>query len=763
MKRKIFLFIFIVFILLSSILSLWMFRAPKPHKKEGKDKFSTERAFKHIEQIAQYPHSMATEEHKKVRNYIYNELKKIGLKTSIQSTTSIFDFRGEVSAGSIHNIIGVLKGKKGEKSILVSAHYDSQPNTPGASDDGVAVAAILESARAISNDTVLNNDVIFLISDGEEAGLFGAKAFAEQHPLMQNVGLVLNLEARGTSGPSFTFETSPENGWIMREYAKAVHYPITSSLAYEVYKMMPNNSDFTIYKNLGYSGLNTAFIGSYVNYHSMLDNPSNVSKRSLYHQGSYIMDIVKHFGNLNLKQTKADDLIFFNCLGYLLIWYPQKWNTVFIIIITLLFISIIYFGIKKKKINMWKSLLGFLIFCVILGLSLGGVHLIQKGIRSYYSWYENFHDANFYNISYYFFALAAFCLTIVSSIYALLYKKIKMLNLWIGAIFFHLILSYFVLIYIPTGFFISLIPLLFLQLFIIIQFLLDLKFAEKSYLLLFAILVFPVISMFLPYIKILYITFGLETVIAGSIFWMLLLSFFLPVFEVIFSLKRWLLSIVSFILIIGFLFIAHLNSNYNEKRPLQSNVIYCQNTQTNQSHWVSNIQYIDQWNKQFFTNPKLEPLTEIYPNASQLCLINGAPFSAIPHPQLTIQNDLITDNTRCVKINVHSQQQAENAEFYFHKNAEIVELKINGHILNNTDFYNISMNNDYHHLNFYGMSEQGVNFEIKCKAGNQIDMIMIEKKLGLPDFKEYTKMPAYIIPKTDYDSNVTVLRKNWKF
>lgn len=397
------------------IIALNSFKPPKALKADAdQNLFSAERAFKHIESISQKPHSMATEAHAEVRAYIIEELHKLGLETSVQSTTAIYDFRGSVSAGYVHNIIGVLKGKENGKALLITGHYDSQPNTLGSADDGVAIASMLEAARALKEFPQLKNDVIFLFSDGEESGLFGAQAFTQKHPLKDRIGLVLNLEARGSKGVSFTYEVSEENGWIMREYGKAVRYPMASSLAYEVYKLLSNNSDFTIHKKAGYAGFNTAFLEGYTDYHSMTDNPEKLSLRSLQHQGYYAMDISRHFGNLSLEEVKGEDLVYFNLIGFKLISYPQSWNVFIIALIIVLFISILIWGMQKKKLCIWRILISFPLYIATIGLSLGAVFLLQKGIRSVYPWYENFYDANFYNVSTYFLAFAMLCLTLFS-------------------------------------------------------------------------------------------------------------------------------------------------------------------------------------------------------------------------------------------------------------------------------------------------------------------------------------------------------------
>src|SRR4030095_8333053 len=108
-------------------------------------------------------------------------------------------------------------------------------------------------------------------------------------PWMKDVGLVLNFEARGNSGPSLMFETSTGNGWLMEQFAKAAPYPVATSLSYEIYKLLPNDTDFTIFKDAGFSGFNFSYIDGYAYYHSAIDSVETIDERSLQHHGSYML------------------------------------------------------------------------------------------------------------------------------------------------------------------------------------------------------------------------------------------------------------------------------------------------------------------------------------------------------------------------------------------------------------------------------------------------------------------------------------------
>lgn len=743
------------------LLALYTFKPPKALSLDADlDKFSAVRAFQHIEKIAQKPHSMGTEEHENVRNYILDELNKLGLESSVQSTSAIYDFRGSVSVGFVHNVVGVLKGSEEGKSILITGHYDSQPNTAGAADDGVAIASMLEAARALKQLPQLKNDIIFLFSDGEEAGLFGAQAFIQQHPLKDNIGLVLNLEARGNKGVSFTYEVSEENGWIMREYEKAVRYPIASSLAYEVYKLLSNNSDFTIHKKAGYTGFNTAFIEGYVAYHSMIDNADNLSLRSLQHQGSYVMDISTHFGNLVLENKRADDLVYFNLVRFLLISYPQSWNVFIIALIVILFINVVVWGVRQQKISLWRSLLSLIVFMVTIGLSLGAVILLQKGILRFYPWYENFYDGNFYNVSYYFMAFASLCLLIFSLIYSLLFKKLKDINLWIGILLFGIILLIVIQLYIPTGLYLIALPLVLILSWILLRF--TFNWNQKSWQKDLALLViyFPIIMMTIPMIKILYVTFSLEMAIGGSFLWILLIAFLLPVVITSFSIKRWALTLASFVALVLFLGLTHLNSTYTAERPLQSKLMYCQNLDTNESLWVAPNSYMDEWKQQFFDEPVYGALTEMFPNASRIRIKNKARWAEIQAPQMQVLSDSIIDGLRVLKLHFKSLRGGENGQFYIHKNALLEKAFINQLELTDQDFYEFFYG-DFHYFNFYGMQAEGFELELYCSADAEFEIIMIDKKMGMPIFDEKQQFPHYIIPAAGYESNQSLARKSW--
>ena len=109
-----------------------------------------------------------------------------------------------------------------------------------------------------------------------------------------DVGFMINLEARGPFGPALLFETSPGNGKLMELYESVAEYPFTYSLTTVVYGFMPNFTDFTIVKD-EIPGMNFSTIADINHYHTDLDNFSNVNASSIQHYGSQVVPVVHKY------------------------------------------------------------------------------------------------------------------------------------------------------------------------------------------------------------------------------------------------------------------------------------------------------------------------------------------------------------------------------------------------------------------------------------------------------------------------------------
>jgi hypothetical protein len=276
------------------------------------------------------PHPIGSRANAELREAIVKRFSALGYATELQSG---FVCNDEGVCGSPVNIIARLRSSATPQAsaldrdaVLLAAHYDSVPAGPGASDDGAAVASLLEIARILAALPAPRHPIVLLLTDGEEAGLLGASLFVREHPLSRQVKAAVNLDARGTSGLSLMFETGTANTWLMRLYGAVISRPVTNSLYYVVYRQLENDTDFTVFKAAGYQGFNFAFIGNVGRYHTPLDSVANASANSIQQQGDYALAAVLGLANSPTLHAPVAESVFFDGFAHALIAWPSEFT-----------------------------------------------------------------------------------------------------------------------------------------------------------------------------------------------------------------------------------------------------------------------------------------------------------------------------------------------------------------------------------------------------------------------------------------------------
>ena len=296
---------------LAGLLAYGVFTIPSPKGLE-EEGFSAERVVKDIEVISKEHHSVAhPEERAKVREYLVGRLNQLGAdNVEIFSYDSLVGPKNKhvVYTFDAHNIMAEfapLQPSEDTTYLMMVAHYDSRYSQPvlrdtvwsyGAADDGYGVGVTLETmAQVLKKRDQWKQGVKILFTDAEEVGMMGMTAMWENdRQEFDNVGLMINIEARGPWGPALLFEACPGNEKVMDLYADAARYPFTYSLTTVVYNFMPNFTDFTIVKD-EIPGLNFSTIVDVNHYHTDLDNFSNVSPKSIQHYGAQVLPIVETY------------------------------------------------------------------------------------------------------------------------------------------------------------------------------------------------------------------------------------------------------------------------------------------------------------------------------------------------------------------------------------------------------------------------------------------------------------------------------------
>lgn len=284
------------------------------------------------------------------------------------------------------NVLARIRGDSAS-AVLVSAHYDSPPESFGAGDNAVSVAAAVEVARALAAGPRPQHTVIFNFNDGEEAGLMGSLAFLD-HPWAADVRAFVNLESAGPRGKAVLFQAGPGNDWLTEEYARSVPLPYGTVLGQDIFQSgaIPSDTDFRIYRDQGrLRGLDVALYQDGYAYHTALDRVERVQPGSIQHMGGNTLALVRELATGPLPgDVSASPSIYYDFLGRTMFAYSAGTAVILAVVGVLLALAAVAVAARRSPLTWGRALTGMgvtllatlagLLVPVVLGYVLGMVH-----------------------------------------------------------------------------------------------------------------------------------------------------------------------------------------------------------------------------------------------------------------------------------------------------------------------------------------------------------------------------------------------------
>ena len=367
-------------IALSALVAYGVFFSMPSPKDVDAEGFSSARVVKDLEVIAQEPHSVAHPEARdRLLNYLTERLEKLGGNPQTYVYPNITSRKFTFDAKNLLAEFPPLKASSDTTYLLMMAHHDSRypwklmgdtVTALGAVDDGYGLGIILESIhQALKYREQWNQGIKVLFTDAEEVDLQGMKAAHQYNKeIFDNVGLILNIEARGPFGPALLFETSPGNERLVKLYADHARYPFGYSITNMVYQQMPNGTDFNIVRD-SIAGFNFSPVQDINHYHTDLDNIHNISEKTIQHYGEQIMPLMKEYLTNKEYAEKnyflaKEDVIYFSIPLLGIFHFPK--NTYWLLNIGVFFL-LLHLMFKQKNLP-WKTILKPSGITIALGL-----------------------------------------------------------------------------------------------------------------------------------------------------------------------------------------------------------------------------------------------------------------------------------------------------------------------------------------------------------------------------------------------------------
>ncbi|XMA08059.1 hypothetical protein WAI453_000850 [Rhynchosporium graminicola] len=310
-----------------------------------------------------------------VSNYTSNALTSIGV--SGRKLGSSVYFEG-------NNIIVYIRGTEdegedwwkpvppythrvhGKGGVMVNAHIDSVSTGYGATDDGMGVVTALQLVKYYTTEgNTPKKGVIVLLNNGEEDGLYGAKAFLS-HPMATFVHTFLNLEGAGAGGRAMLFRSTDSE--VTRAYASARH-PFGTVVSADGFGLgvIRSETDYVVFREEGYRGLDVAFYEPRARYHTDQDDAKHASRNSLWHMLSasvstmdYLTLNTKDFigsrgdhDNGKVKNGGGSDGVWFDLFGTVMAVFGLRtlfaWSLTLLITSPLVLMLVSYVLVRQDK------------------------------------------------------------------------------------------------------------------------------------------------------------------------------------------------------------------------------------------------------------------------------------------------------------------------------------------------------------------------------------------------------------------------------
>jgi Zn-dependent M28 family amino/carboxypeptidase len=743
-----------------------------PPEALGRDaclnEFSAGRAMKHLAMIASRPHPIGSIEHAEVRQYIVQELRSSGLDPEVQETTAVNGVWGNpFSAGTVHNVVATLKGSETGKSVLLVGHYDSVPTGPGAADDGAAVATMLETLRALKTGESLKNDVIFLFTDGEEVGLLGAHAFVDQHPWAKSAGWVINFDARGNNGPVIMFETSPQNGGLIREFAKVAPYPIANSFSYDIYRLLPNNTDFTVFKGANIGGLNFANINGFISYHTQLDSLENMDQRILQHQGSYALALLRHFGNLRLPIPPEKNAVYFNTIGSIFVHYPSSWNLIWALLAGLLFLAVVIVGLRRGRLKISGIIWGFL--ALLLALISGGAvgTILWWIVRRVHSDERLANQSNTYNSYLYMIGFVLLVAALTSTLYVWFRRRTGVENLAVGGLLWWFILVILSTLLMPGSSYLFTWPLLFSLVALGIVFISkDQRPNSWKQFAVFTVSAIPIILILAPMIYQVFtaLAFGMTGIVMVLV--VLSLGLLIPQLQMMAAPGRWLLPGVMLMSGLGLLVAGIVTSGFGATHPQSDSLFYGFDADSGRAFWASADRAPDEWTRQVISaQASRATMSEFFPLGTRAYLKEQAPVAALATPQAELLSDSTSEDLRNLHLHIASSRQAPYISVYVEPEVEVFAATVNGQQLKGPNSLASNQGDKEWALFYYGALPEGLDLTFVLKTTKPVKFKVVDRSYGLPETlsASFKPRPNYLMPLINPNNGTTLVSKSFVF
>lgn len=717
-------------------LSLQPNRLPAPLSSDAPGGlFSAGRALPDFMFLAQAPRPIASEANARARRYIVERLRAVQYAPEVQTAsaqktafTSLgFNHKYHVTLGVANNVLVRIKGtardRESRPALLVASHYDSAPDQLGAADASSSVAAMIETLRALRSGAPPQNDVIFLFADGEKAGSLGVRAFAEQHPWARKVGLVLQFDAAGNSGPLLLTGTRGGDGNAVAAWANAAPLAQGNSTLPVLARLTGGLQEAGPIDHIGAAQLRFANIEGSTGYSGGLDLPGRLAHGTLQHAGDTMLALVRHFGAVPLADVASADRVHFDLPVVGQVHYSTAHVWAITRLASFIFVVVCCAAVKQSGMELRMLGAGSLVFLVIAGgMATAAVTLWQNipGLREAYNPMAGGAGARdvWYLLAYLSLGIALFI-----EAQRRLHKAIGLPATVLGALFLLLLLLATASYFLPGATYLLAWPLMGALLAYGALFVPSVAALPRAArLAILAAGMAPAVILFAPLIRQMVTLFTPQR----SALLMLTLAAMLGLGGALLAaVRRRFIAPILLAVCAGALHTASNTVQYDAPTARANRMTYLKDTYSWKAWWLMPAEPLDDWSRPFFADTSgPREVREVFGMGQEEIWVAPAPRSKVEFPEVVALKDEEVDGRRKIAFSMRSKNNAPTVTVRV-EDAYTLEARLDGKVLTDKRAKQWSMT-------LHGMGGREHLVELDLSRGSIARVYINERIPGLP-------------------------------
>lgn len=723
------------------------------------DEFSAERAFSHVDRIAQRPHPVGSAANTEVREYLVGQLEDLGLRPTVQATTAVQAIPdGTASLARVNNIHARIEGTDSTGHVVLVAHHDSVANSLGAADDGAGVAAVLEISRALTSGPSPRNDVDLVLTDAEEPGLLGAQGFVDAAGTLDpQRSVVLNLEARGTSGPTLMFETNPDNANVVPALASA-RRPIAGSESAELYRLLPNDTDFTVFSRAGFAGMNFAFVDGSAHYHTLGDSPSNLDPSSLQHMGATVLDVARHLARQDLGAPRGGPLTYSSVFGQL-VYYPQGLAVPLAILAAVAFAATVLYarrrGLRARAVAV--PAVGFLALLAVTG-GLGVA--AWQALLLLHPGYGSFLAGDTYRPEWYAAGLLALTAALAVAWYLLMRRRRALEEVAVAIWAWLVVLALITAVFVPgaahTFTWTTLVGCCALAAAI------RWGGADPTWRLACCAAAVPAIVAFLPLVD---FSTGLASAAFPMTIAVLVLAIALPVLDLLAPPRAWLVPVAVSVVGLALITAGLRIDTFDARHPRQTSLVYALDADQEQASWLSADPAPAPWTNRY-ANTERSDTDDRFPANGIFSLppryhAGPASVAQLTPPDVTVTRSQQDGDTRDLELRIAPGGASRLAVYADTTAHTLAAVTVDGISVDEAVGQPQGGDPSKWGFLFHTVPSEGIDVTLRVRGEDSLPLRVVAYRDGLPQVPELTPVPDDLTWSAA-SSNLTMITKTYR-